>query len=774
MDLSKFGFGQPMRRKEDHALLQGFGRYVADYTPAETLNAVVVRSPHAHARFVITDVARARAMPGVALVIIAADIAKLGYLPCHGQIPDSKIAVPPYPVLAHEEVRHVGDAVAFVVASTLYQARDAAEALVIEWEPLPHVVGAAAALAEGAPLVWPELHGKAASNLAFETSVGDARKTALAFAKAERTVSLTLVNQRVVTNYLETRAVVAECEGDRLTLTLSSQGSHTLRNTLCTDVLKIAPQRMRVMTPDVGGSFGTKLLVYREYALAAVAALRLRRPVKWVAERSEHFLADTHGRDHLSTANLALDADGRFLALQVNLVADVGAYLSCNAPLISYVAAEMSPGLYDIPSCNVRIRGVFSHSVPIDAYRGAGRPEAAYLIERLVDVAARDIGIAPDALRRRNFIQSTAMPYITATQKTYDSGDFFGHLSRAQEIADWRGFERRLRQSRKVGRLRGIGLATYIEICGRYGPNPARLALDDDGGVTVLCGAQSSGQGHATAYAQIVAEHLVLAPGRVRVIQGDTDAIATGAGTAGSSSIPCGGASEAGAARKLAEMVKARAADMMEVGRGDLEIADGAVHVVGTDRRVSFAELAQRASARGQQLAAEDAFSPQAATYPNGTHLAEVEIDPETGATSILAYVVVDDFGNTLNPLLLAGQVHGGIAQGLGQALMERAVYDAKSGQLLNASLMDYALPRAADLPAIVFETRNLQCRNNPLGVKGAGEAGAIGSCPAVMNAILDALWRAYGIRHVDMPATPERIWAAITDGPQRPRKSRE
>jgi carbon-monoxide dehydrogenase large subunit len=401
--------------------------------------------------------------------------------------------------------------------------------------------------------------------------------------------------------------------------------------------------------------------------------------------------------------------------------------------------------------------------VPVDAYRGAGRPEAAYVIERLVDVAARDVGVEPDALRRKNFI--AAMPYTTATGKTYDSGDFAAHLQRAQASADWTGFERRLARSRKAGRLRGIGVATYIEACGNNGPDTARVRLDDDGGVTVLAGTQSTGQGHATAYAQIVADQLGLAPERVRMIQGDTDAIATGTGTGGSSSIPCGGASVAGASRKLAGALKEIAAEALEAATSDLEIAEGAVRVAGTDRAVAFADLARDAKGRRRALVGEDAFVPEAATYPNGTHLAEVEIDPETGATCIVSYWVVDDFGATLNPLLLAGQVHGGTAQGIGQALMENTVYDPSSGQLVSASLMDYALPRAADVPPLAFETCNVPCRTNPLGVKGAGEAGAIGSCPAVMNAVVDALWRAYRIRHVDMPATPERLWAAIAEG---------
>jgi carbon-monoxide dehydrogenase large subunit len=441
----------------------------------------------------------------------------------------------------------------------------------------------------------------------------------------------------------------------------------------------------------------------------------------------------------------------------------MGAYLSLYAPFIPFIGAGMSPGVYDIPACHVRVRGAFTNTVPVDAYRGAGRPEAAYVIERLVDVAARELGIAPDALRRKNFIKAT--PYTTATGKTYDSGDFAHHLGRAQDSADWSSFERRLAKSREAGRLRGIGIATYVEACGNNGPDTARVRLDEDGAVTVLAGTQSTGQGHATAYAQIVADYLHLPPERVRVVQGDTDLIATGMGTGGSSSIPCGGASVAGASEKLAGQIKDIAADALEAAASDLEFDDGAVRVAGTDRTMTFAEVAGRAQARRQALSAEDAFTPEAATFPNGTHLAEVEIDPETGATTILGYWVVDDFGMTLNPLLLAGQVHGGTVQGIGQALMENTVYDRDSGQLVTASLLDYAVPRAADVPALAFETANVPCRTNPLGVKGAGEAGAIGSCPAVMNAVLDALWRAYRVRHLDMPATPERVWAAIAEG---------
>jgi aerobic carbon-monoxide dehydrogenase large subunit len=757
MQALKFGFGQSVQRKEDDPLLRGVGRYIGDVAPRETLHAVVLRSPHAHARFHI-DAAKARAMPGVRLVLTGAETDDLGPLPCTVELPNTVLDVPPYAILARDEARHVGDAIAFVVAETLEQAKDAAEALTVTWEELPHVIGATEALKPGAPSVWPQHR----DNVVFDLTLGDKAATERAFAEAVKVVSLTLFNQRVVANYLDTRGVVANYDAadERLTLTLSSQGPHAIRDVLL-QVLQLPAEKLRVMTPDVGGGFGTKLFPYREYALAAVAAKQLRRPVTWIADRSDHFLGDMQGRDNVTTARLALDEKHRFLALDVDLVANMGAYLSQFAPLIPTLGAVLSPGVYDISTCHVRVRGVYTNTVPVDAYRGAGRPEAAYVIERLVDHAAREVGIAPETLRRRNFIKPGAMPYQSATGQNYDSGNFAAHLKRAQELADWSGFAKRLRLSKKAARLRGIGLSTYIEACGNAGSETATLNLEPDGSVMLLIGTQSTGQGHATAYAQVVADHLGLPPERVNVVQGDTDRIKSGIGTGGSSSIPCGGASLAGAAEKLADNLKRLAAEALEANADDLEIADGTVRVSGTDRVISFAALAQRPDA-GSRLTAAYAFTPPQATYPNGTHIAEVEIDPATGETRIVDYVVVDDFGATLNPLLLAGQVHGGTAQGIGQALMERAVYDSDSGQLMTASLMDYAVPRADEVPAIAFETRNVRCKHNPLGVKGAGEAGAIGSCPAVMNAIVDALWRAFRISRLDMPATPERVWGVI------------
>jgi carbon-monoxide dehydrogenase large subunit len=618
-------------------------------------------------------------------------------------------------------------------------------------------VGAVDALKPGAVSTW-----EGQGNLAFETEEGDAVATRRAFAQAARVIETTIVNQRLVTNYMDTRGVIAEYDGNRYTLTLGSQGSHMMRDVIGGMVMKLPPERMRVITNDVGGGFGTKLFPYREYALAAVAAERTGKPVKWVSDRSEHFLADSQGRDNISTARIALDANNRFIGLEIDIVADMGAYLHCFAPYIPWLGVGMATGVYDIPAAHVRLRAAYTNTVPVDAYRGAGRPEAAYLIERAVDNTARELGVTPESLRKKNFIKPKAMPYTTPTHKVYDSGDFAGIMARAQELADWTGFRKRAAESKRAGRLRGIGLSVYIEACGNNGPETAHVRLEKDGSVTVLIGSQASGQGHATSYAQLVAERLDLPPEKVTVIQGDTDLIATGAGTGGSSSIPIGGVSVDRASKTLGDQLKEIAAEVLEASSGDLEIADGAIRVAGTDKVVSFADIAAHPSATPEKLTAANKFGNEPPTYPNGAHIAEVEIDPDTGATTIVNYVIVDDFGRTLNPLLLAGQVHGGVVQGIGQALMEDTVYDPASGQLMSASFMDYAMPRAEDSPSFVFETRNVPCVTNPLGVKGAGEAGAIGSCPALINAVLDALWRGCGVRHIDMPATPPKIWAAI------------
>ncbi|MGP9820114.1 xanthine dehydrogenase family protein molybdopterin-binding subunit [Salinarimonas sp. NSM] len=754
----KFGVGQAARRVEDVRFVTGAGTYTDDLAPDGVLHAVMVRSPHAHARLAVGDLAEVRAMPGVRLVLAASDAAELKPLPCLAPARNSdgsRMATPPYPVIASGMVRHVGDVVGVVVADTLAQAREAAEAFPARYEPLDAIVGIAAAEEDGAPLVWPDL----GTNLAFDSSVGDAAATDAAFAAAARVVSLELVNNRLVTNYVEPRACLAEIDREtgRITLTLGSQGSHLVRDVVA-GVLGREPGTLRVVTPDVGGGFGTKMFVFREYPLCVLAAERLGAPVKWTADRTEHFVGDAQGRDNRTRAEMALDEEGRFLAMRVTIDADLGAYLSQFAPFIPTGGATMTPGVYDIPAVHARIRGWYTNTLPVDAYRGAGRPEAAYVIERLVDHVAREIGAAPDALRAKNFVAPDQMPYRTATGRTYDSGEFEGHMRRAMALAGWDGFEARASEARARGRIRGIGMASYIEACAGGGPEEATVRIEADGGAVVTIGTQSSGQGHATAYAQLVSQHLDLPLERIRVRQGDTDEIATGGGTGGSRSIPIGGAAVAGASEQVATRLVALASDALEAAVADLEIAEGAVRIAGTDRAIGFADLAARA---GEPIIASHAWKPPAATYPNGTHVCEVEIDPDTGNVEVVAYVVVDDFGVTLNPLLLAGQVHGGLVQGIGQALHERVVYDA-GGQLVTASLMDYRLPRAADVPSFVFETRNVPCATNVLGIKGAGEAGTIGAAPATMNAVADALHRACGLVHIDMPATPQAVFAAI------------
>jgi carbon-monoxide dehydrogenase large subunit len=760
----KFGVGQSVLRKEDDALIRGKGRYTDDHAPA-TLHALVLRSPHAHAKFTI-DATRARGLPGVATILTADDVKDLGSLPCLFNLEVDPFTGPPYPILAAGETRHVGDAVAFVVADTIDHARDALEAIEVDWTPLPAAIGVVNAVKKDAPQVWSDHAG----NVLFDVPIGDKKATEAAFAKAHAVAEISIVNPRIVTNFMETRAVVCEYDAkrDHLTLTIGSQGSHRLRDILCQNILKIPVEKMRVICPDVGGGFGTKLFPYREYALAAFAARKLRKTVKWAADRADHFVGDAQGRDNVTTARMALAEDGKFLGMDVDLMGDMGAYLSTFGPYIPHGGAGMLPGLYDIQAFHCRVRTVFTHTVPVDAYRGAGRPEAAYVVERLVDASARKLGMTPDAIRRKNFIAPRAMPYKTATGKIYDSGDFTAHMKRAMEIANWKEFPKRAKTARKQGLVRGIGLGTYVEVCGTMGEETANVALDPNGDVTILIGTQSTGQGHQTAYAQLVAEQFGLPPERVHIFQGDTGRIATGLGTGGSASIPTGGVSVERATRTLGANLREIAADALETSAADLEISDGTVRIAGTDRAISFADLAKRPGVDPSKLNASATFTSADGTFPNGTHLAEVEIDPATGRIAIVNYVVVDDFGVTLNPLLLAGQVHGGAMQGIGQALMEQAVYDPKDGQLVTGTFMDYALPRAADGPAFVFETRNVPCKTNPLGVKGAGEAGAIGSCPAVVNAIIDGLWREYKIDHIDMPATAERVWIAIREHQRR------
>lgn len=757
----KFGIGAPVRRREDANLITGRGHYTADYTPAGALHAFVVRSTVAHARIAVSGLDEARAAPGVRLVWTHADVADLGPIPVEArprQVDGSKVVPTVRPVLADGTVRHVGDPVAFIVADSLAEARDAAELLMIDYDTLPVVVDTAAALDPAAPLVWPER----GTNLAFELASGDAAATDAAFARAARVVTLRLVNNRVVANYMEPRAAVGEYDpaSGRWTLTAGTQGGHGIRDLVAGKIMKVDPARLRVVTPDVGGGFGTKAFVYGEYPLVLRAAEALGRPVKWVGDRTDHFVIDSHGRDNVTTVELALDADARFLAIRVDLVAAMGAYLHQFGAYIPHGGVTMTPGLYDIGAMSVRVRGVFTNTTPVDAYRGAGRPEAAYVIERIVDLAGRETGLGPLEIRRRNFIRPEQLPFRTLTSRLYDTGDFAGHLDRAAALSDLAGLEARRAASAAKGLWRGIGLASYVEACAFPGSEEANLVLNPDGSATLFIGTQTNGQGHATAYAQFIAAHLGLDIEKIETVQGDTDRVRKGDGTGGSRSIPLGAASVEIASKQLAEQVRQIAADRLEASPGDIELVDGHARVVGTDRSLTLADVAARAPDPAM-LKAHGEFKQDECTYPNGTHVCEVEIDPDTGVTKVVGYAIVDDFGVTVNPMLLAGQVHGGVVQSVGQALLEHTVYD-ESGQLLTATFLDYCMPRADDMAPIVFETRNVPSTTNMLGIKGAGEAGTVGALPAVMNAVVDALDRGAGIRHIDMPATPARVWAAI------------
>ncbi|MEX2131841.1 MAG: xanthine dehydrogenase family protein molybdopterin-binding subunit, partial [Pseudohongiellaceae bacterium] len=700
--------------------------------------------------------------PGVLAVYTCKDLKDdgIGDVPClaPAQNRDGTVCyMPPRPALASERVRFAGDPVVMVVAETPEQARDAAELVFVDYEQMDAVVDTASALAASAT-VWHQ----AANNRCFDWQSGDPEATQKALDSAARVITLDLVNNRVVPNSMETRGIIADTDdAGRLVLHASCQGVHVLRRILASQIFHCDEKDIHVLCHDVGGGFGMKIFVYPEYVTAMFAARKLGRPVKWVSDRSEAFLSDCHGRDNLTTLHLALDSESRILGLKVDTIANLGAYLSNFSPFVATAAGvPMLVGCYDIPAAYARVQGVFTNTAPVDAYRGAGRPEAIYAIERLLDVAAGEVGLSPLEIRRRNFIRPEQMPYATALGSTYDSGNFVKNMEDAAVAADWAGFEVRRAEAKARSKLRGIGVASYIERCAGGAAEDARLTVDASGHVTLYIGTQSNGQGHETAFRQILCERLGLSFEDISMVQGDSDRIATGGGTMGSRSVPVGGSAVSACAIKLMNKMKQSAADLLEAALVDIEFSGGEFRIVGTDRRYSFSDVA-KASAPTDGSASFDeiaGFAPDNATYPNGTHICELEVDADTGVVQIIKFTVVDDFGKVINPQLLAGQVHGGIGQGLGQALLELCVYESDSGQLLSASFQDYAMPRADDVPNIDFSLNEVPCLTNPLGIKGAGEAGAIGAPPAIINALVDAL-REYKVRHLDMPATAHSIW---------------
>lgn len=754
---SQTGVGQAVTRVEDARLLTGRGRYTDDVRLPGMLHGVTLRSPYGHARIRRIDASAAAAMPGVRLILTGADVAHLGPIPC--LVPLSAPIETPRFVLARDVVRFVGDAVAFVVADSREEARAAAEAIDVEYEELPAVATIDAAIAPDAPRIWPE----APSNVLFTWDVGDAAAVEAALARAPHVTRLALVQNRVAPTSMEVRAAVGQWdERDGFTLFVGSQGVAGMRGQLAARVMNCPPERLRIVTGDVGGGFGMKTFIYPEYALVLEAARRLARPVKWTGDRSDAFQTDTHGRAMQSQCALALDRDGRILALKVETWSDLGAYQAQFGPAIqTFAGGRILGGVYRIPAIHNRVHGVVTNTAPVDAYRGAGRPEATYIIERLMDAAARELGLGPDEIRRRNLLKPEELPHANGLGLTFDVGDFPAVLERALANADWAGFPERKAEAARRGLRYGRGLAYYVEIAGGGSSEEfADVRVGADGVVEIAVGTQSNGQGHETVYAQVAAERLGIGIERVRIVQGDTARLDQGHGTGGSRSMAWGGS----AALQAAEDVIARGVALARADLGDeVDYAEGLFRARGRNATLSLAELAQR---HPGALDGRSRYAPAnpRATFPNGCHVAEVELDPATGVVRVVRYTVVDDFGTIVNPLLLEGQIHGGVAQGLGQALLENVVYD-EAAQLLTGSLMDYGIPRADDMPpAIAFDSLPTPSPTNPLGAKGCGEAGTIGAMPAIMNAIIDAL----DGTPVDMPATPEKLWRIARSLDQR------
>ncbi|WP_460448351.1 xanthine dehydrogenase family protein molybdopterin-binding subunit [Alsobacter sp. SYSU BS001988] len=769
LSLMKFGIGQPVPRNEDPVLVRGEGRYTDDVNMPGQLYAAFVRSPYAHGVINGIDLSAALDMPGVVAGYTGADLVAAGYdtLKCimpQKQRDGSAMVTPARPSLAVDKVRFVGDPVAFVVAETAEQARDAAEAVALDIDVLPAVVTPEEADKPGAPTLYDEAPG----NCALDYHFGDAEKVTAAFASAAHVTTLDIANNRVVVNPIEPRAAVAQFDEGRFVLHVPTQGVFGFRNNLA-NVLKVDPKQVRIVTGNVGGSFGMKASVFPEYVSLLHAARLLGKPVKWTDQRSESFVSDHHGRDQNVHAELALDEKGKFLAVRISGHSNMGAYLSPVGPLMSTLNIHKNGiGTYTTPLFQVDTRCMFTNTVPISAYRGAGRPEGNYFMERLIDQAAREMGIDPISLRKRNQIKPSQLPYKTPVDTVYDSGDFSALLDRAIEAADWKGFPQRKRESRKRGLLRGRGIGCYLEVTAPPMNEMGGIHFEADGSVTIVTGTLDYGQGHWTPFAQVLTDKLGVPFDKIRLVQGDSDRLIAGGGTGGSKSIMASGAAIAEAGDKVIEKGRLIASYALEAGVEDIEFADGRFAIAGTDRGVGIMELAAKLRDGSLSLPPDvpatldvdhvHRLSPSA--YPNGCHIAEVEIDPDTGVTKVVRYSMVNDFGTVVNPLLVEGQLHGGVMQGIGQALMEFTEYDAE-GQLVTGSFMDYAMPRADDMPEFSFESRPTLAKTNPLGAKGCGEAGCAGALPSVMNAIADALAEV-GVPHMNMPATPKRVWEAI------------
>jgi carbon-monoxide dehydrogenase large subunit len=768
--LTQFGIGQPVPRSEDPVLLRGQGRYTDDVTLPRQAYAAIVRSPHAHGFIRRVDTTAAKAMPGVIAVYTAADMSAYGPLKCNLPLKGrdgSPIRQVPRAVLAQDKVRWVGDPVVCVVAETLAQAKDATEAVVLDIEPLPAVTTASEAAAPDAPQLYDAVPG----NLVLDYHYGDAEKTAAAFAQAAHVERLAIRNTRLVVSAMEPRAAIAvhDAKSDAFTLHTESQGVFGMRAQIVA-ILGTSADKVRVLTGNVGGSFGMKATVYPEYICLLHAARELNRPVKWTDERSGSFVSDCHGRDHEVTGELALDAEGRFLALRITGYGNMGAYLSNVGPIPPTVnTVKNVASVYRTPLIEVSSKLTYTNTTPVSAYRGAGRPEANYYIERLIDNAARATGIDRIELRRRNLIGAKAFPYPAASGMKYDGGDFPAVLKHAVAFADVKGFPQRKRESRKNGKLRGLGVGCFLEVTAPANKEMGGIRFDADGGVTIITGTLDYGQGHATPFAQILAERLGIPFERIRLLQGDSDALLAGGGTGGSRSITASGQAIVEAAAKVIDKGRLIAAHVLEASAEDIEFDDGHFVIAGTDHAIGIMELAEKLRAGvtlppdlPETLDVSHISDGPPSAFPNGCHIAEVEIDPQTGVAAVVKYSAVNDFGTIINPLLVEGQTHGGVVQGIGQALMENVSFD-QDGQLLTGSYMDYALPRARHAPMFAVTNHPVPAKTNPLGTKGCGEAGCAGGLTSVMNAVVDALFER-GITHIDMPASPARIWRALQD----------